>query len=356
MNSYISKTKSTDFFKRLGKLPKEAQDFFISQELSEDIGVLTKKFNLEQGFLAALAGDLVAGAVSFDELSKTLTEYLGDELNEQTIREVAINFLGVAFLPVVQYLGKNINEQIKKLGGNPAVFAGNVSKFQNRLQAEKKAKAEKGFAKYVDSIDMVSEKEGFIELFKNDLVDVLSSGSSDIKEQLNVNLLILLNKGDDLQKTLLNTLSGSQEKLTHKEFILDGKPYSPSIANWLRCFIKTNGSGMFDNMALVKFITSSDNVKKLDGSERELLRKLLVLYRNLNFFPDSLNNLSVEQLEIIPIEEARKADKKTGVVLGIPKTAEEKEVESLKESAQKYPEGSLERRAVEEEIEKMNHK
>jgi len=114
----------------------------------------------------------------------------------------------------------------------------------------------------------------------------------------------------DFRKNLENALFSNQEILTDKDFVFNGKKQMSTISNWLKDFIKRNGSGMFDNLALSQYLSGSENAKKLDSQEKKLLHKLLILYRNLKFFPESMGNAPAEEWEIIPLDDEDKPFKK----------------------------------------------
>ena len=201
----------------------------------------------------------------------------------------------------------------------------------------------------MDNID--EAKQDIIELFEEFLVNTIQLHNSNIIEDLNDDIVELIMEDEKFRDELENTLYRNSEKLTHKTFILEGKPTAPSIQNWLKDFIKKHGSGNFDNVTLTKYITYSENGKKLNDEEKRLARMLFVIYRNLKFFPESMGDTPVEKWEIIPIErEEEEGASKTREALGPPKTTAEKEIDELKKEEEKYAAGGLERMAIEEEI------
>lgn len=177
---------------------------------------------------------------------------------------------------------------------------------------------------------------------------------SNFLQKLNQEIIVKLFE-DDLNKTeFLNDLLANQEKLTAKEFISEGRKGEPTISNWLKDFISKNGSGIFDNLVLSKYITDSENAKKLDNNERNLLKKLLVLYRNLKFFPESLASDNGIGWQIIPVEEESDEVKKTPTSpRPSPFKGEGDKVSELRAMAEQFPVGSLERKAIEEDIKKL---
>ncbi|MBU0636829.1 MAG: hypothetical protein ABH818_03160 [Patescibacteria group bacterium] len=198
---------------------------------------------------------------------------------------------------------------------------------------------------------ILREKEIAARIFKEELIEELDN-IFIVVEEFNLTIFYILAHDLNFKKELENALYSNQEKITSKEFILDNKQHSPSIANWLKDFIQKNGSQMFDNLVLSQYIVNSENAKKLDIKEKDLLRKLLVLYRNLKFFPDSMPSDDGEGWEIIPTDKQEEDLTKVEKDPVLPKSKEEKRQEELRALANQYPENSLERKAVEEEIKK----
>lgn len=194
-------------------------------------------------------------------------------------------------------------------------------------------------------------KEDVLELIKECLIDTLRFHDDFLLRELNDDLIELMADDQKFQKELEKALYSNQEKLTHKKFILDGKPHSPSVGNWLKDFIKKNGSGMFDNLVLTKYVTNSENTKTFDAEEKKLVGKLLELYRNLKFFPESMGDLPPEKWEIIPLDK-EEIISKPRLAAAIPKSQEENNLDDLQNLLTQYPEGSLERKVIEEEMDR----
>lgn len=221
------------------------------------------------------------------------------------------------------------------------------------------------------------------QLFEEYAVQVLKEEDRFTLQDLNYDILDLFKEDPDFQKSLENSLYKNEQKLTSKVFKLEEKEANPTVANWLRHFIKSEGTEMFDNVKLSQFLAQSENVKRLDEEEVELVKRLLLLYRNLKFFPESLKDLPAEQWEIVPIrteenyekkiEKSDKTDRYSSDEGSLPE--EEKEIkqekqekeissagidkegssrlEELKKYREQYPEGSLERKAIEGEMEEL---
>jgi hypothetical protein len=215
-------------------------------------------------------------------------------------------------------------------------------------------------------------KEDYIDLFKENLVDLLSLKEAYVLYELNLGLLEIFLEDKDFIKKIEKTIFQNQNKITSKEFSLEEKKLRPTVHNWLGYFIKENGSGMFDNICLSKFITYSDNAKKLDEEEREKLKNLLILYRNIRFFPKSQEDKGQEEWEVFPVNEERDVKNRIDDYKNKIKAIQNKKDDNkdnkqkkyiveemtneLKSMLEKYPKESLERKAIEEEIIKIRQK
>ncbi len=140
------------------------------------------------------------------------------------------------------------------------------------------------------------------DIFQKGMLKIITGDEEEITE-LNEKTILSFSAGDLLEQAeLINLIFNNQEELGSKQFVLNGRQAKPTIANWLKDFIQQVGVEMFDNLVLSNFITNSPNASILDSNERELLRKLLLTYRNLKFFPESMGDLPAEQWQIIPYQ------------------------------------------------------
>jgi hypothetical protein len=255
--------------------------------------------------------------------------------------------------------------------------------------------------------DMLKKrKEDNLELFRHYLVEVLDMGIGDLSDEdeelltdINDDIISLFDEDPSFQKKLENALYNNEQKLTEQKFLLQDKPTKPTVGNWIKHFIKIRGTEMFDNISLSSFLSSSPNVKKLSNKEISRVRSLLMLYRNLKFFPESIKEFDDKHYEIIPIrkkeikskdEEKKNKEKSKGLTNNFAendkppeakendlntaysseegdhksvdnnrlnkienKSKEESRLEKLKKIKDNYEEGSLERKAIESEIREL---
>lgn len=201
-----------------------------------------------------------------------------------------------------------------------------------------------------DTITIDEEKDYLLNMFATDLLSELNNNPIIINA-INLRIFNILKHDLNFKNDLENSLYKNQERITEKEFVLDKKKRSPSIENWLKNFIKEKGTASFDNVELTDYVVRSGNSKILSSEEKKIVRKLLLLYRNLKFFPESMPSDDGEGWEILPIEEVSRDIGKEKSTLGPPKTKEEKEIEELQVEGAKYR-GGLEKLAIEEEVDK----
>ncbi len=200
-------------------------------------------------------------------------------------------------------------------------------------------------------------REFILKTFSGGIMSMMQSEATDIKN-FNIALFKTFNDDEDLEDKVETLLYNNQEKISGHQIILDGHPASPSIANWLKDFIKKYGSGLFDEVILAEYLSQSPNVRTLKPEEKELVRKVLKLYRNLVFFPESMDGVAVENWEIVPL--GYDVIKSAAVAQNITENPvineRQKIIFDLQKNLTKYPTTSLEYKAVQQEINRLSRK
>lgn len=372
------------FLIKISQLPAEVQFFYESKSLGKALDELNKRYNITIDDLGELLDQITLADFNFNDLEKIIKIKLNFE--DEIVKWTTLDYLGMIFLPIDRYLNNiDVKQEIKNRGGYLEKYQEYVDDFIEEIEDEKFKLLDQLIKKHEELVNPEEEKNATIYLFQNHLADILKEGSRGAVVNLNGGLVYLLFNKEGFKEEINKILLSSQEKLTHKEFVLDAKAHSPTVANWLKDFIKQRGSGMFDNVALADFVTNSKNAKNLDEQEKKLVQKLLQLYRNLKFFPESMPTDTGEGWEIIPIDkevetmqkarsvelpkiEQKKQEAKSitnypakddgagKLQIANKKREQEKKIEELKKIATQYPEGSLERKAVEEEMSKLKVK
>ncbi|MDD5031712.1 MAG: hypothetical protein PHR36_01550 [Patescibacteria group bacterium] len=176
--------------------------------------------------------------------------------------------------------------------------------------------------------------------------------------------IMVFSERDKFKKRLAQALLNNQEKITSNKIITNNQEKQPTIANWMQDYISNLGTGKINKLARTQYLINGKNIKNLTEEERKKIKTLFDLYEKLK-----LSSLTLEGVEEeIPVDDPGHE----GVIKGgvfepykepktlrpvaekpeSPKGGLDETVELQKMLAQ-YPAGSLERKAVEEELRKL---
>ncbi|MBU1683881.1 hypothetical protein KKC56_00205, partial [Patescibacteria group bacterium] len=248
------------FLIKISQLPAEVQFFYESKSLGKALDELNKRYNITIDDLGELLDQITLADFNFNDLEKIIKIKLNFE--DEIVKWTTLDYLGMIFLPIDRYLNNiDVKQEIKNRGGYLEKYQEYVDDFIEEIEDEKFKLLDQLIKKHEELVNPEEEKNATIYLFQNHLADILKEGSRGAVVNLNGGLVYLLFNKEGFKEEINKILLSSQEKLTHKEFVLDAKAHSPTVANWLKDFIKQRGSGMFDNVALADFVTNSKNAK-----------------------------------------------------------------------------------------------
>jgi len=271
MNNYI-----IECLERFQELPDDLVAAFEDEKLIPIIKELEDQYKITLSFVLVL--------LAIEELlPEDIAEYLNlkFKLEKEAAAKVQAEIISKIFDPIFEQLvmGDFIEKEISGAPVSPSI---------------------------VDS--KIDVKEFIIKLFTEGLVPTLNLSGAEIN-RLNILIFKAFNEHDGLEDKVISSLYNNKERLTRSNIIIDGKSVEPTIANWLKDFIKLNGSNLFNELVLADYITNSANAKSLPLDDKNKLRRLLRLYRNLVFFPESLENIPMDKWAIIPIDEQAAASR-----------------------------------------------
>lgn len=322
------------------ELPLDYKDVFASQETQNLINKLEAKFKVELSFLLIL--------LAIEEL------YLED---------------------VEEYLAKKFELEANKIDIIKNEISDKILKKAQAIFQKIEAKRQE---------EVINEKEIVLSVFASNLLTIFKMPAGHIKG-LNIIIFSLFNKDLLLEEKVINALYNNQELISQKTINLEGREVKASIANYLKDFIKNYGSEMPDNLVLANYLNSSVNVKKLSPQEKSILNRVLKTYKNLVFFPESMERIPMENWELIASSSKDAVEQKDALdddnISALQKTKEviqtelkedlnekDKEVKSAKTRLEdlsfkdldelnrmlkEYPLNSLEYRAIKEEINRL---
>jgi len=384
---------------KIKTIPSEIKSFLDSLKASELNLLILKRNNLNMSYIGSLL-DIVSALFTkdlkvIDLPNQIIRDFKVDALAAKLL---ACDIVGLRLFVIKDWLNEDLNALIVSWGGTPQDYISYTEEEKKALEEEKKYFAEQStpepgvsFTPKVSPIedkdlnlDLKKEKIDAPEIFNKNLVSIFSDeeGKEFISDYNDI-IIALIAEDADFSQFLESALYSNQEKISTNNIIIEDKEVPPTISNWLKDFIKINGSEMFDELKMAEYLSASANAKKLTQSEKDLLRKLLKLYRNLAFFPDSMGNNPIEDWQIIPVDKVeinKKVSKpevfqdalednkpiiskSLSVFPSSPapahlntKKLEDIPLNELQEALTQYAPGSLEYKAVKQEIEHLKKK
>jgi len=356
-------------------LPVEVWSYLVSMKATE-LNILienkNKIPNVDAGKITEIINLLFTKELKVSDLPLVIKNNY--KLNDLDAKILACDIVGIRLLVIKDWLKEDLETYIKNWGGNPADYLHFIDEQKKALDEEAKIFAEeskvepefvfKPKAPMADSgeieIDEEQEKIDSAALFSKGLVSLLKDQDADeFIADYNIILISLIGEDAMYRQTLENALYANSDELTSNRILLDDREVTPSIANWLKDFLKIQGSEMFDDLALAQYLSTSVNAKKLNPTEKDLLRKLLRLYRNLSFFPASMENTPMEDWQIIPVAQDALNEEKSAPKVKPAASKVENKVDPLGElqtALSKYVPDSLEYKAVAQEIKRLKKK
>lgn len=216
-----------------------------------------------------------------------------------------------------------------------------------------------------------------LDIFDHGLLATIKAGGQEAAD-VNVSVIFETSQEATFENKLVAKLYGNKEEISSKSLEIEGRLVPATIANVLKDFISLKGSDMPDELKIAEYLSLAPNIKAFSREEKDLLRKVLGLYRNLVFFPDSFEGEPTEDWQIIPYDRAEKLSsaKKFDDVLSDRPVAAKKELEPKREATRpaakvaaeqvslgemekellKYDSSTLEYRAISQEIARLKKK
>jgi len=215
------------------------------------------------------------------------------------------------------------------------------------------------------------------DLFKNDLNVGLSINEIDLTERIKKRSVLIhnLEERDKSKEMLKNQINISQTVIT-KEISVDNKKMK-TVSDWIKDYLANIGEVKAGTIKEAEYFTKRSNFKFLNEESAKILKKLFALYKYLSFssltpegFEDDLllqtkdgKLITTNKGEVVilydPNKEINKFTVSQGQKISENVSQEYNEINNslsnLESLAAKYPSGSLERLAVEEEMKKISN-
>ena len=318
----------SDCLERFHDLPDQLQEMVGGFEASLIVKKLEDAYNVSLSFAVIL---VAIGELTLDDLPDYLN--LKFKLDKDKGEEIANHLEAEIFVPVLDSI------------------------LEDEVDEELELTDEKQFGP-ITEMSSAEKKDLIIKTFTSELVPAIKAEPNKLQD-FNIAIFQAFNEDETLEDRVESLFYNNQEKLSDHQIILDGHPASPSVANWLKDFIKKYGSDLFNEVTLAEYLSQSPNIKTLKPDEKELVRKVLKLYRNLVFFPESMDGVMIDNWEIFPVNR--------GEITSRPERIETKNIDpaiterqkiifDLQKNLTKYPSSSLEYKAIHQEINRLSRK
>ena len=371
------------FSPKYSLLSEEMKLYFSSELSGQTILGLAAEYNIPADFVYSLA--FLSVNSDFD-LTILENKIKSSNLSGVSAKRFYLDFLGRFLLPIgseieEKFSGRvSIEAELKKRNIEIGTYQKWVDAFSGLIEEENEKVVDEILDRYEKEVDPKKEREYVLDILTDSLMEILRAESVPASSELNSGFIYLLFNSDGFREEAIKTILVSKELIGTKNIIIEGRELAPSVANWLKDFIKVNGSDLFSDIVLAQYLDNSENVKKLSEKDRDLLSSLLRFYKNVNFFPESMANVLPENWEIFPFrtkeekltlkkhEEAPVAPMVEPMPELIPETKplpkievpealtiayENKDLTSLKAMLNDYPPLSLVHKAIMEEIKRL---
>lgn len=97
---------------------------------------------------------------------------------------------------------------------------------------------------------------------------------------------------DRLRDSWLASLQVSKERIGSQPIQLGSEQVDPTIANWIKVFVSSVGTGKVSNVKRAGFYSKNSSVASLPEKDRKALRKILDLYEFFQLRSDEIESLS----------------------------------------------------------------
>ncbi|MFH1582861.1 MAG: hypothetical protein ABIB72_00890 [Candidatus Falkowbacteria bacterium] len=213
------------------------------------------------------------------------------------------------------------------------------------------------------------DENEILDIFNKYLAVGIKMAYLDLGEILKMRIsFIPIDKRNEFKEKIRKVILNNQEEITKRSIINNQVKDGPTIAAWLKLYNKELGTEIINNLEQNKFYINNSNFSKLSDLEKLEVKELFSMYEYLK--RSSMKIEGNEDDMVITDIDGRDYWFKEGRFIKLDKTekivnSQEKNknqqiinkaktgVEELKQMALEYPPGSLERKAVDEEISRV---
>jgi len=380
MTSY---TEDKEFNNNFKLLPEEVK-FYMGSDLSGRIILdLAKDYKIDSKIVYSFVFLIVNSEFNFSLLEEKMKNL---NLSGTSLAKLQQDFIGRFLSPIASFMEKessgkiNILNELKRVGGKADDYKSFVQELNELFEEEIQNIIEEEIKSYKNSFNVKEESAYILDLLSNDLISIFDCKCFEASVGLNRGFIYLLSNEDEFKEEALKKILNNKELIGKGKIIVEDRQFDSTVSFWLRDFIKSNGSDMFDDLALTHYLNNSNKIKTLNPQEKSLLGKIINFYKNIAFFPDSLAEVPLGRWQIFYFDSSEYEQELEGLgktisqekkdeegndselfvdsldedVFEMENKPESEEVKNLKDMLSNYPPSSLERKAIQEEIKKLS--
>lgn len=221
-----------------------SESYKINSEIAQKFGLNEKEI---ENMVYVIAHTIV-GDISLEGFFNSLKERLPN-FEETKLKNLALEICYKRFYPLRDYL-KGIEDLIKNLGGEIPKDTSLYSEEFKKRKEEKKKKAQKAISYKQEAVSFKAEE-------KKVKIEKLP-------------LKIAIQKYPKILKQFITA-----KPIKIKEF---DEPVNPTLKNWLSDYLDKMGGGFHNSFERVDYLFNSENGKKLDSVDRNILNSVLKSY------------------------------------------------------------------------------
>lgn len=293
--------KVQQFYEKRAKLPEEIKIFLESDAFEKILENIGKKYNVDPGNVFQLVMEVIIIDFNFIGLEKKISQFF--DIDDRQSEQFMIDVLGMIFYPMEEYLSQvKASEILKKKKVNLEDYLVWQLSLENELEKELDS-AIKEFDQSLEEINWQEEKKTALEILNSNILEIFKDYSPLGQAEFNRGIALMLVNVPEFRDQAVRALLDNKEKLTTENINFNEKTIEPTVANWLKDYNYKFGFDKFDTLNLTRFISNSPNCIKLSEEERSYVARLLQLFLNIKFFPDSLKDQPMEEWKFFALPE-----------------------------------------------------
>jgi len=267
-----------------------------------EIQILVKKYNLSNeqvGFVALVLDTYFSNAYDFETTQERIMENSG--LDEKTAEKIILSG-GVLYFNRLDVIKQNeILDLLVQKEIDLVDFRAELLEMEATVITQEELLTETG-----------DDRNDLLNIFRDHFKEIIVS-YGESREMINESVIEnLFMEGASFQEEVVKALQANQQLVSTQPIMVNGQEVQPTIGNWLADF-KANNLIDASNAVKIQYFNNSKNFRSLSESDKNLITRLLEIYRRIENYQQFLAKIDTENWHIIPPlpneDELRKKEK-----------------------------------------------